>query len=272
MKERRLFPYSTNQFIFLVFLIYYAQAFLGALLLMGQLSGLPPNPPSTLPWGIGRLMIHFYVWHLIPLLMVAQIVFNHFHWRNPFLRLEPFFHRVTTNAALIILAWLGYCLTTGGFYSYFTFLGYRVYNLGLLIYLVVALYLLRLFRHENILKTLIVVMLGVQIVSDLWELPLNLFWHHDAHILMYTLGTFQRLAVPLLFWFYTFRKNYSTTFRSRWFLMVPLMLLAAGLTLARLFFIEEGYPCFSVIMSLHIVYAFLLIFVPFHYYTKIGER
>lgn len=109
-------------------------------------------------------------------------------------------------------------------------------------------------------------------VSDLWELPLNLFWHHDAHILMYTLGTFQRLAMPLLFWFYTFRQVYSKAIRNRWFLMAPLMLLAVVLTVARLYFIEEGYPCFAVIMGLHGVYTFLLVFVPFHYYTRMGEK
>jgi len=276
VKKESLLPYSTSQFVFWVFLIYASQRILGTLAGFARASGVPYRVSVSLfSWGLGRLANYYYAWHLFPLLIILYIVFNNISL-NPHPKIEKVFavylnptwiYYSLTLLCLTFMGYLGFSILQRGFNSCFTFFDYRVYNLGLLIYVPIALYLLRLFRHENFFKMLIVIVLGVQMVSDLWELPLNLFWHHDTHILLYTLGTFQRLAIPLLFWFYTFRKTYSATFRSRWFLMVPLMLLAAGLTLARLFFVMEGMPCFSVLMSLHIVYAFLLIFVPFHYYT-----
>jgi len=265
MKEQKeLFPYSTNQFIVITFLIYSSQRIFSNLNQLGRMSGLHFRSTENLVWGVGQFLNHYYAWHLLPLLMMLYILSKNVKFLNPSPKTSNFIHSFLTISCLLLMAYLTTNILDNGFYSYFKFLGYSVYNLGLLIYMPVALYLLDLFRHENIFKMLMVTLLGVQMVSDLWELPLNLVWHHNTHIYLYMLGTFQHLLIPLIFWFYSFRKNYLEAIKKQWYFMTSLILIATLLTIARLFFVTEGYPCYFVIMSLHVVYAFLIVFIPFH--------
>jgi len=127
--KKELFPYSTNQFIFIVFITYYMQEFLGSLLTLGRLSGLPYRYIDNPLWNIGQLIMYFCVWYSFPLLSTLYIISKHIHFVNPFKEISDFIRYFLMLFCIVFIVYLSSNILFNGFYSYFKFMGYSVYNL-----------------------------------------------------------------------------------------------------------------------------------------------
>ena len=267
----KLLPYSTLQLILAVFLFYYSEQFCGHLQLYGLLAGLQPAPPSQIPWQLGNFIRHFSGAFLIPSLLLVVLV-------SRVKRLQVFsfppksnryFHWLLMGCISLLMLVSAVSIAFHGPFSCLKFFDYSLANVSLLTYCPLVLYFLYVFRDESFLETVIVVVLGGLAVSTCWELPLNLAFHGETHIFMYATGTFRYVLMPLLFWFYLFRRHYYQLLRNRWYLAAPLMLTITVLTATKISFVMAGYIPLLINISLHVNYAILLVFLPFqHYYTK----
>jgi len=123
------------------------------------------------------------------------------------------------------------------------------------------------FRRESFLKTVFAVTLGILVVGELWELPLNWVRRGNMHSFIFAVGYLQRY-VPLFFWFWMFRKVYWKFLRQQWYVALPFLGLVILLTRESLVLLPQGVVSVALSFLLHLSYALLLVFLPFQFYTK----
>lgn len=263
-QQRRFFNYSTTQFIMIVFLIYYLNNFLGRLNGYCVLSGLPRGSLPPFPRSLTYLLRHFFIYHLAPLMLFITIIPKHFSLKLPNFHLRE----ASTFILLVSLAFVVVSMVQKGVASHFVFIGYLSPNLTMLVYFTLGLYLLYVFRNEAFSETIFGVVIGVLLVGELWELPLNWVARGNMHPYVFLTGYLQRY-IPFFFWFYIFRNVYLSFLRKQWFLVPPFICAIAFLTMS---IIEMSLPMivinFAVNCLLHLSYALLLVFLPFQFYIK----
>jgi len=258
----KILGFSKFQLVLTVFFMYYLQELLGAVTTyMYALHALnPADSGHGFTWGY--FLKYFYLYDLIPLLLVVMLLTKHFKFKWPDLR--PY--QVSMLATLTLTGVAVGSILSEGFTSHMHFLGYYNLNVSVLVYCGVALYLLYVFRGEPFLETLLFVVLGVLVVGELWELPLNLAFSELP--LLIAVPAYLQRYIPLFFWFLIFRGVYSRFLVEKWHFAAFLVLSIGTVTARGILSPMSGFQSAFAGLYLHLAYAALLVFLPFHYYVK----
>lgn len=261
MSEFKIFEYSENDFIFILFLMWFLTYFFGQMYAYGKMLDLPIEIKvySTL----GDILRIFAIYNFIPLLLGLIAISK---WLNLSNRYSPFLKMLIRKALWLFVVISLAQIVIYGVESHFCFLGYLTLNLSILAYSFIALYLIHLFQKQTFLNEILAISLGILVISELWELPFNLYYA-DSHPFMLLVVICQRY-VPIFFWFYAFRKVYQN-FLKKWFLIIPLSFLIILLTIGSILINPMIGPVDTYLrFALYLAYASLLIFFPFHYFFK----
>lgn len=210
-------------------------------------------PPAT----FGYLARTFYIYYIVPVLLSILIISKNSRFSSA--STSSLLRKISLSGLVSIIIYLLMTMATEGLQSRFNFFGYFNRNIAMLIYASIGFYLLFLFRHEFFPKTLLTIALGLIVVSEIWELPFNIFYLRDAHFIIFLLNTLRRF-VPIFFWFYIFHKRYINFLRNRSSLALALVASITVLT-----FQQIVHPHFYVQVGLRLAYALLLIVFPFSF-------
>lgn len=237
--------------------MFFSRDFLNLAYTYGSWLGLPPSNTAI---NLGTVFRHFFANDLVPLLLFAVLFSRYAKIKTPKLPL----HSVLAGVFTLSATYLTLAIIQFGPFARLEFFGFLSFYSSALIYISIASYLLYVFRHESFVETLVVIALGVIIVGALWELPLNYMTKGNYHPVMFALGYLQHY-VPFFLWFYVFRNVYRSFLVNQWFLALLSTCIIVSLTV---FWAATRYPFHGLGSAMRLSYACLLVFFPFHFYTK----
>jgi len=259
MKKTGVTNLSTHQIILAYFIIHFLSVSLDYVYSWGRGVGLiDPNPLPNHFFTLGHLFRLYYIYLLVPSLMVLWVAQKEWKLTYPHI---PSFPTYKIFMATLIVA--GVYLTTliilEGFGSRFHFLGYNThYKAVLLFYCVVALFLGYAFRDQGTIQAVLFTSLGILAISELWELPLLFPYKNRFNPVIFLVGWLQR-DLPLLLWFFMFKDIYIKFIRKWWPITIALIFVIAGLTIKA----KGGGWSLSYGLLIRSSYALLLVFLPF---------
>lgn len=216
------------------------------------------NPVKDHMFSVGYAFKIYYVFMLIPTLMILWVVQKELKLHYSFFS----FHKIVMSCLIALIIYLVGSIAVFGLHSSFWFFGYNFhFNSTILLYSSIALFVVYILRDKGTVQTLLFASLATFIVSEFWELPLQLSLYEKVNVPTFLIGYINN-DLPLLLWFYIFKDTYINFLRERWYLAVVLVSAIFILTFGDLQPSSVGWGWeYGLVMRLS--YALLLVFMPF---------
>ena len=252
---KKLFYYSSEKGFYIWFCLVFLKY---SLALITKYSAILFNfegqNPLNFAWNLRVFFIHEFPLLLFGLILILNNFPSMLYYLNKILKCLL---QISLFVASVILFSLSFLMK-----EQFNFWGYEARPLNLLVYCLIALYLYTIFKKENVLKIMLVMVLAVLIVGELWEFPLNLFYNSKLPLHYIFFDYLFRFTPFLFLWFYEFRGIYKRF--SKWkalFVLIPIGFFTTIIILSEnLLF---GYLSYTF---LRVSYALAFVFLPFQEY------
>lgn len=251
---KRIFDYSVIQLMVLILLSQYVSYLLSVVYGYGVQAGLASSSNPTEALSFGEVFRSNFINHL-PYSLLVIILLARYFGKTSMVRLNRI---LLIIVSVLFIVSLSLSFTLSGVDGLFNFLGYRGRNLSLCLYGIVGLFLFYRFRFLDLPTILWIVVVGVLLVGELWELPLN-FRYSKMHPFLFLLGYLRRY-IPFGIWMFEFRKVYLSRANIK-LMLAPIfsIILFNFMVLNTIYVIPSVYLSFLLRMS----WAFLVIFIPF---------